>query len=138
MSSSYHATIVFQSGAERARVSLAYAPSVGAVQAFCNALHPLTGADIPSFSFTQATDIDVLGDRADLFDVSYCARFQLKNAAGKFAYFDLPAPHLDIFEHLPTVGYRVLASYGATVAAAYSALLGEAYTFVKGWLIGGS
>lgn len=135
----YSATIILDRDQKQAMIELSYAQSFAAVQTFAGVLHTLTTADIVRVTFTEAVDPQLTGTGAEIADPSFAVMFKLRrtdpNADIRFKNFRLPAPKMEIFDHLPQVGYRVKKTYGDTIAAAYSALTGESFIFDSGWMV---
>jgi hypothetical protein len=111
--------------------------SPAGVEAFVNAIKGFTTADIPKFSFTQSFETEITGSGQDICDVDIVVRVQLQHAVTRhYQYFDLPAPDLDLFDHIENTGYRLKQAPGDAIAAAWSSLTGESYTFHAGWMVG--
>jgi len=139
MPTDYSGTILFERDQAKALVALSYAPGFQEVQDFVGVLATMTTADIRKCTFTQSTDPQLNGNGQEYAALSLAAHFKLRRvdpeADVRFRSFRLPAPKLDLFDHIPGVGYRIKQSYGDTLAAAFSTLFQEDFVFDSGWLV---
>jgi hypothetical protein len=135
----YSGTIIFEREQQEALIELSYAPGFMEVQDFAAVLHTMTTANITRCTFTQGADMTLDGTGGDIPDPSFAAHFKLKRtdpmADVRYKSFRMPAPKIEIFDHLPGIGYRIKQSYGDTLAAALSTLCDEEFIFDSGWLV---
>ena len=140
MPDTYSATILLENASGReALITLSYAPSFQGVLDFASAIHLITTATIIKCTFSQSRDPQLFGSGGEMNDTSFAAQFKLRrtdpNADIRFRSFRLPAPKLEIFEHIQGKGYRVKDLYGDPLAVAYSELMGEEFVFDTGWMV---
>lgn len=129
-----------EDGQARASIDLSYAASLAAIETFAATCYTMTMAKIARASFISSTDFTIYPAVAgEIYDLEYAAHFKFRRLNPTndvyFRNFRLPAPKMEIFEHIQNVGYRIKTSNGETMAAALSTLWADSLQFDSGWLV---
>jgi hypothetical protein len=140
MAITYSGSITYLRNGKRVRIMLPKAPTFPAVQQLAAAVYPYTTAAIAEISFTQSTDPELYEKTGDIADADFILRVKMRwqnappTAVTRTIMFDLPAPDITFFDHLPERGYRLQRAPGDAIATAYSTFTGQSWIFEEGWL----